>query len=492
MFRTYLVVCVALLGLGTGLAVGAEEAAQDAAPPVADTAGPQPEEAAGPLPLSQALELVLLRSPYLESYAWDVRAADARALQARLRVNPVFSLQFDEVRWEDGPETHTSIRRLGDGAEIERRTQEGDASGFGEAEITVTLSQDIELGKKRAKRTRLSEQERDVAARDYQVAKAAVLAETAKDFAQVLAQQAQLELAGERVAHAEEVVEKLERSRLPVTARNKATTGLTEAMIEQSRVRRDLDTARLRLASHWGSTAPRFERADGQLGALPPLPSQAVVLERIEENPEIGRWAAELEAREAALAVERAQAVPDLETRIGFRSDRLRSRDTRGFSLRPDRFELEERHRSYARSRDNTLLFEFSIPLPVFDRNQGAIEEARHLLAKADAESRAVAVRVRTEALSLWTVLEAARTEVDAIETEIIPKHTETLATIQKGVQMGGFTHFDLADARRDLDAARQDRIEALLAYHEAAADLQRLIGCPPAAAGNALSNQER
>jgi len=444
-----------------------------------DSAEQWPDGPTGSLTLVRAIEFALLGSPHLEAFSWDIRAAEARALQAGLRPNPELSIEMDEVRWRPGPEAVTRIVQLGGTIDVERRTERRERSGFSDAEITIQISQDIELGRKRAKRTRLAERERRVAAWDYEVAKAEVLAQTSRDFVEVLALQERLQLAEEPIRHAKQLLDDVRRAALPVPVLNRARVGLSESEMERERTRRDLDAARVRLASAWGSTQPRFDRVAGQLATIRPVPSEAELLQRIDRNPEIVRWAAELDARTAAVAVEKASAVPDLEVTVAFKTDRLRTRHARGIGLRPDRFEIERRQTAYDRTRDNTLLLEFSIPLPLFDRNQGAIREARCLVSRADAESRAVQVRVRTELLTLRAALAAAFADIERLGNEVIPATSETLDAVKKGIQLGGFTYFDLVDVIRDLHDARQDRLDALLTYHQTVADLERLLGAP-------------
>ncbi len=129
----------------------------------------------GTLTLARALELVLLQNPSLEAFSWDVRAAEARTLQAGLRPNPELSLELDEVRWEPGPEATTRTSRLNGAFELERRAERREHAGLSDAEITIQLSQVIELGGKRAKRKQLAQHETQVSTWDYEVAKAEVV-----------------------------------------------------------------------------------------------------------------------------------------------------------------------------------------------------------------------------------------------------------------------------------------------------------------------------
>ena len=113
-------------------------------PPTIPSPGPQPEEPTGVLTLRQALALALLRNPELASAAWEVRAGEARTLQAGLLPNP-------EV-----------------GVEVENFAGSGEFRGVDAAETTVALSQVIELGGKRLRRARVAALERDLAAWEYE------------------------------------------------------------------------------------------------------------------------------------------------------------------------------------------------------------------------------------------------------------------------------------------------------------------------------------
>jgi len=70
-----------------------------AVPPMAEQGPPSTRgdaDPTGPITLSGALALGLERSPELASFAWEVRAREARALQAGFRPNPELALQIEE------------------------------------------------------------------------------------------------------------------------------------------------------------------------------------------------------------------------------------------------------------------------------------------------------------------------------------------------------------------------------------------------------------
>jgi len=110
-------------------------------------------EPTGVLSLREALLLALRHSPDLAAFAWEVRAGEARTLQAGLLPNPEFDI------------------------ELENFAGSGDLEGFDARETTIALNQLIELGGKRLKRKRVAALERDLRGWDYEAKRLDVFTE---------------------------------------------------------------------------------------------------------------------------------------------------------------------------------------------------------------------------------------------------------------------------------------------------------------------------
>jgi outer membrane protein TolC len=121
------------------------------------------EEPRGALSLRDVLSLTLLRNPELSAFTFELRATEARMLQAGLLPNPALSAELENVGGT-GPATR----------------------GARATETTLQLSQLIELGGKRAKRMRLAGLERELTQWDYEVKCLEVLTEAKKAFVDVL------------------------------------------------------------------------------------------------------------------------------------------------------------------------------------------------------------------------------------------------------------------------------------------------------------------
>jgi outer membrane protein, heavy metal efflux system len=391
------------------------------------------EEPTGMLTLRQALALALLQNPALAASSWEVRAGEARTLQAGLRPNPELSV------------------------EVENFAGSREFRGVNAAETTIALSQLAELGGKRLRRARVAALERDLAAWDYETIRLDVFTETAKAFVEVLSAQERLALNTDLVRLAERVIqtvaERVRAGKVAPVEETKARVALSTSRIALERAARELDAARKRLAATWGSSTPSFERVEGALERLAAIPSAAQLAQRIGQNPDIARWVVEMTQRQAAVALEDARGIPNVSA---------------GGALR----RLSE-------TCDTALVFQLAIPLVLFDRNQGARLEARYRLAKAGEERRAAEVRVQTELAATYAALSAAFTEATRLRAEVLPGARSAFEAANEGYRQGKFGFLEVLDAQRTLFEARSQYIEALAAYHQTEAEIERLIGEP-------------
>jgi len=120
-----------------------------------------------------------------------------------------------------------------------------------------------------------------------------------------------------------------------------------------------------------------------------------------------------------------------------------------------------------------------SVPVPVFNRNQGRVLEARYRLAKAGEERRAAEAQVRAALAEAYGALARAFVEATRLHNEVLPGAQRVFDAVSEGYRQGKFGLLDVLDAQRTLFEARGRYLEALAAYHKAVADIERLIGEP-------------
>lgn len=408
-------------------------------------AAPEPRPFGNPtgrLTLRDALAVALLQSPELAAYAWEIRARESRILQAGRPPNPVLSAVIED---------------LGGGAPI------GGTERLIQPQTTLQLSQLVELGGKRTARQHLAQLNHDLAAWDYGMARIDVFTRVTRAFIDVLASQQAVALTGQTMQLVEQTQETV---RARVTAgvvspieQTKAEVALASARIESDRTRRTLESDKRRLAALWGASDAAFEAAAGDLTVLPAVPTFDALQARLAESPELARWTTEIAQRQAALALERSRRVPDVTVSAGYRR--------------------------FTQIDSNAFLIAGSIPLPFFDKNRGAIQEAADRAAKAQEEQRLAQGRATAALAEAFRALSIARDEVAALSSSVLPGARETFEAVSEGYRLGKFGYLEVLDAQRTLVAAGGQHQRALSDFHKAATEIERLMGAPLAGPGS-------
>jgi len=397
------------------------------------------------LDLAAVQSRVLADNPELAAFAGRSREVQARTVQAGLHANPQLRTEIENV--------------AGSGA----------FSGTSQAETTVLLSQSFELGGKRMRRRRAAELDAELAVWDYESARTAVLYEATIAFVDVLAEQQLLALADEAIVLADRVHAAVRRrvdagssSRIELT---RSEIEVSTAHLERNERLRSLEGARRRLAAAWGATTAEFDRVLGTLKIPSSIPSLEELRGQLDDNPDVVRWSIELARREALVDLESSRKVPDVTLGAGYR--RLSEPD------------------------EDALVAELSLPLPLFDRNQGNIQEARERVARTAHERRAVEVQVDAELSAAYAALSSARAENRTLDEIILPAAAEAFETLRSGYREGRFSHLEVIDAQRSLIATRVRHLRVLADCHRAFAIIERLTG-KPATAGLATPGVEQ
>jgi cobalt-zinc-cadmium efflux system outer membrane protein len=389
------------------------------------------EEPTGAITLRHAVGLALLKNPELAVFAWELRAREAAKLQAGLLPNPRLELDLQDF---GGMKDYRYARQT---------------------QSTLQLTQLIELGGKRAARVKIAERSRELVNWDYETRRVDVFTRTAEAFIDVLAGQ-------ERLTQAQELARLAERSRSVAADRVqagkvapieevKANVVSSTARIEQQRAENELATARKMLSALWAGGEPKFSIAEGELHTIYPIPPIEPLKERLEKNPDLARWAAEISFRQAAVELETAKSIPDVTLSGGYRH--------------------------FEASKDETVVFNLSVPLQFFNRNQGAIREARNLQLKAEAEQRVIRLRLQTDLEQTHGRLKTTNAEVVGLQTTVLPGAQQAFDAINEGYRLGKFGYLDVMDSQRILFDAKIRFIDALTRYHKSVIRLSRLTG---------------
>jgi cobalt-zinc-cadmium efflux system outer membrane protein len=382
-----------------------------------------------PLTLQGALKRALEESPELASRAWEQRGRDARAVQAGLAPNP--ELQ----------------------AETENFAGSGAFSGFGASETTLALAQRLETAGKRGKRRRAAELGADAAAWQVEEARLRVVEQVTRAFAGVVAAQQAVSVTTEQVeiaASSERATRRLvDAGGAPPVEATRARVAVSTARIDRVRAVRQLEAARAELARTWGSATTDFAEVVGEVGPVMPPRDLEELRALLAHHPALSAWDQEVARREALVELEDARRVPDVTAAAGVR-----------WLAEPD---------------DAALVAGFSIPLPLFDRNQGDRAAARADLRRARSERRAEEAALGTELERVYQELAARHEEIVELGEEILPAAGAAFDGVRDGYRRGLFRNTDVLEAQRTLVELRLREIDAVRAYHVARAALERL-----------------
>ena len=397
-------------------------------------AAESPTEPADVLTLPEAVALALTRSPELSVYPYELRAAEARVLQKGLPPNPELEVEVEEFGGS------------------------GDLRGFDAAEASIAVGQPIELAGKRAKRRRLAVIDRDLVERDYEAAKLDVVRDVTQAFVAVQAAQERLTVAERLLELARRVqsiaVERVAAGKDAPVEELQADVVLSRSRIERQKAGRALEAARYTLAAKWGAAAPAFEAVAGEFFEPAPPVSLEEAVGGLGANPDLVRREVQEQRSLAALRLEQARAVPDVT--VGGGVLRFEETDSSAF------------------------LLSLSIPLPLFDRNQGGIREALAEIEKTRRQSEVVEIGMRTELVQAVTDLAAACEQAAILREQVLPKAQEAFALAEEGFREGKFDYLYVLETERTLFDIQVEYIDAVETCHRRHAEVDRLTGGPP------------
>ncbi|MEX0745777.1 MAG: TolC family protein [Phycisphaeraceae bacterium] len=391
---------------------------------------PEPNERVS---LRKTLALALMHHPDLAAAGWEVRAAEARTLQAGLLPNPEL------------------------GVEVEDFAGSGDSAGFDAVETTVSLSQLIELGGDREARIAVARHGRDLSGWDYEARRVEILTETAKRYLAVLAAQRRAELA-EQVEElvqqtADTIDRRVEAGEESSLERTRFRVQTATARLAREQTERELAAARQRLAAMWGDPEARFGELVGELPEAEALPDLAELVAALEQNPRLAMYASAIALRQAETDLAKARGVPDITVGAGVRH--------------------------FNESDDVSFLVGASVPLPLFDRNQGEALASRFEAARALAQQEATRVRLHTQLVERHQELILAYEQTTALRDEVLPAAREAFEGVQAAFDQGEIGLLDLLDAQRTLTESQSQYADALSAYHQSLAAMEGLVGQP-------------
>lgn len=322
-------------------------------------------------------------------------------------------------------------------------------------ETTIQLNQPFELGGKRAARMEAADARYDTADASMEAKKAEIRAAVISAFYDVLAAQERAVLAQSSLQLAQRASDAARKrvlaGKVSPVEETKSKVAESAVRIELNQAQSQLSIARKRLSALWGNPNPSFSEAAGEVDALPAIANLENLSAMLETSPAIKRAKLEVEQRDALARLEKAKRIPDLTVSMGAR--------------RNEELGL------------NQAILGLSIPIPVFDRNQGNLQEALSRTDKAKDELRALQVQQTALLAAAYERFVATQQEIGMIKTDILPGAQSAYDAAVKGFEFGKFGFLDVLDAQRTFFLARSQYLNTVLRGHQAWAEIERLVG---------------
>jgi cobalt-zinc-cadmium efflux system outer membrane protein len=404
----------------------------------------RPAQAQSVFTIDEAVRQATDRNMTLLAERWNLTVADAAIVTARLRPNPVLSGGANSLDW------------LGTGFD--------EVNGAGPPEYSVRVDVPFERGHKRELRTEVASNAKQVAEAQLADSIRRLQLEVTLAAVDVLEARAKLRLARDNQDALQKLVALNERRLTSGAVPPLEVTRSRVAMLQyrSSVTAADLSLTQARLKIH------------ALLGRTPSEPLADI-------SDELGlapaATAPPLDAVQAAALTNR----PDVRA---LRSDEARSQYDLRLQLAQGRVDYtvgaEYRRQQGVNGKGNLAGLFVSVPLPVFNRNQGEIARANAEHEKATRSVTALETNVSAEVASAYAEFQSARGLLADIEAELLKPAADARAGTAYVYQAGATSLVDVLDAQRAFNDTMDAYYTAQAAYRRAEARLRLTTGINP------------
>jgi cobalt-zinc-cadmium efflux system outer membrane protein len=348
-------------------------------------------------------------NPSLAAESWKINSSAGKVEQARLLPNPTVGAMVENL-----------------GAK-----QEGEESQ--EVQSTLMVNQPILLGKKYRRRIQLKNAEYKAQRNNYSLAYVSLYSEAGQKYVDVLVAQQLQNTIKESVKIAEltatTIKKRTKAGRSSQLELKSAQVALGEAKIQLLIAETQLCAARAELAALWGET-------DGNIGVVQDkgLPHSLLplceLLKYVPHSPLIRNAIAQTQVGYKQILTSQSEAWPDLNVGIGARH--------------------------FQQSHQNAVVAEVSMPLTIFNRNEGNIHSSIASYTEKVAMQKAAFISVQKQIYILYQKAVQANSELDILEHQLIPTANSAFELAKQGYLHGRFSYLDLLNAQNKLIETRR------------------------------------
>lgn len=332
-------------------------------------------------------------------------------------------------------------------------------SGTG-VDADVSLMQQIQVAGERRARMRAADRNAELTEAEIDQMRWAIHCDVHAAFHRALIERERARLA-ERVVAFQEDVLRVVRSQIAVGETAPLTLRLAEAEVAQARqvlvaANQDYLAARIRLGllAGWPASTPPTPAGDAEAPREPP-DLDALIAIAEETLPSIRTAQARIQLAEARVTVANREAAP---------------RPSVGVQYRREGNPTAEGHY-------DIVLGALSIPIPLFQRNQGARAQARAEVIVAEAELDATRRLLAGQIAEARSQVSAAAQRALSYQTEIVPRFEENLTLLRRSFELGEIDILALSTGRERFLRMQSDALLSRVDYFVSVAGLERAVG---------------
>ena len=382
--------------------------------------------------LPQALQRTLQNDTTLQAFPYHLRMAEAQQLQASITPNPELNVSLENV--------------LGS----------GEQRGVSGAELTLSLSQQIELGQKRERRIELAQRQSQLQRDKYELARLDALATTTLQYLELLRLQHLQQWASAKISREQAL---LTTAQLRSKAGNlldadisRIKLRLIRSQIELADIKQSFEGFRYRLAARWHAM-PDFNQVAGDLARLPSIPELPALQSQLQQSAALQRYITLQRIAESQLRLTKANSQADIRLSAGIKRNQL--------------------------THDNGLMFSVSIPLTLTDPNEGRSQAEAAEQALLARQQQLAASELSLLVRQQWLSLQQLRSTVHAIKSQLLPEAKQLRHTSLQSYQQGQLDLLSLLSAEEELARAEYDLLQSQSRFHLTVLELERLTGPP-------------
>jgi cobalt-zinc-cadmium efflux system outer membrane protein len=398
------------------------------------------------------LPLLLVASLCFFQEAWSNTLTFDQAVIKTLSFSPTLRIADSEIREAAGTEIQSALYPNPVAAyNVENVFGNKNWHGWEAAESRYEIAQLIELGGKRSFRIQTARFQYYASQSQFEAKQLALLNRLLKLLTLVVGAQEYLEIASDQTKIAEEVyrtvVAKVEAGKVSLIQQNKAEIALSTAQINLEKAHAELFKSKERLAVLWGARCPDFEYVSYPFYEIDTPTSIECCLSGLRDNPQLLKSQMDYQATYQNLHLERSLAIPDMTVSLGYKT--VRDTDNKGMMLGA------------------------SLPIPIYNRNQGNIEKARAQAIKAQDQYIELQLALENKLAISHQELMRAYNEAEKIRSTVLKSAVQSFELAQEGYKEGKFEYLDMLDSQKTLFEVKERYIQALLNYHQSRADIE-------------------